>query len=179
MLSRTQQAFLQKKIMELEQALFFNYSRSVLKLPTSLINALHVDDIGQVWFMLKRPTQKLYEFERQFQSRLECYKKGKNFHLQVAGRSCIVIEPEEINFAVQLCPAIRQKLTTDMILIRMEVAEIYYYPHNEKMPQVRILPRTDFHPSAFIKTLQYIVKDIIPVLQTNRNPYESRRNVHS
>ena len=54
MLSRTQQAFLQKKIMELEQALFFNYSRSVLKLPTSLINALHVDDIGQVWFMLKR-----------------------------------------------------------------------------------------------------------------------------
>lgn len=178
MLSRTQQAFLQKKIMELEQALFFNYSRSVLRLPTSLINALHVDDIGQVWFMLKRPTQKLYEFERQFQSRLEFYKKGKNFHLHVAGRSSIVIEPEEINYAVQLCPAIGKKVTAGMILIRMEVSEIYYYPHNEKMPQLRILPHTDFHPSAFLKALQYIVEDIVPVLQANRDPYQSRRNVH-
>lgn len=177
MLSRTQQTFLQTKIMELEQALFFNYSPSVLKLPTSLINALHVDEVGQIWFMVKRPSQKLHEFDREFQSRLDFYKKGKPFHLRVTGKSSIVCDPEELNWAIQLSENIRQNLSPEMILVKMTAVEIFYFPHRAKMPGIR-LPQMTLQPLTIIKTLHYIVKDIIPVLQSNGNSYQSGRNIH-
>lgn len=178
MLTRPQQTFLQTKIMELEQALFFNFSSSILKLPTSVINALHVDEVGQIWFMVKHPSQQLHEFDKAFQSRLDFYKKGKDFHLQVVGRCSIICDPEEMNLALHLSEKIKESLSTEMILLKMSVAEIFYFPHRTKMPGARIIPQLTLQPLTFIKTLRYIVKDIIPVLQPNGNPYQSRRNIH-
>lgn len=178
MLTRTQQTFLRTRIMELEQALFFNFSPSVLKLPTSVINALHVDEVGQIWFMVKRPKQQLHEFDREFQSRLDFYKKGKTFHLQVTGKCVIICDPEEINCAIHLSENIGQRLTPDMVLLKMAVSEIFFFPHRTKMPGIRLIPQLTLQPLTFIKTLHYIVKDIIPVLQSNGNPYQSRRNIH-
>jgi hypothetical protein len=164
--------------MELEHALFFNYSPSVLRLPASVITALHVDEVGQIWFMVRRPQQQLHEFDRVFPSRLDFYKKGKPFHLQVTGKCAIINDPEEINCAIHISENIRQQLTPEMVLLKMAVAEIFYFPHKTKIPRVRIIPQLTFQPLTLIKTLHYIVKDIIPVLQSHGDSYQSRRNIH-
>jgi hypothetical protein len=168
MLSQHQRMFLQEKVMELEQALFFNVSQGVLKLPTSIVNALHVDEVGQVWFMVHRPSQRLNEFEREFGGRLEFYKKGKSFFLHAQGRASIVIDPEDINNAFHLPIDIRNQVSTTMVLIKLKITEMHYYPH--KVKPVRFVnesPKVYLQPLAIFKTLQYIVKDIIPVFQSH------------
>ncbi len=159
-------SFLQEKIMELQQALFFDLGCSVLKFPTSIVNALYVDEIGQVWFFISRPKQHINEFEKEFRSRLDFYKKGKNFYLHLSGKSCIVTDPEEINCIAGLSDEYKQLANSRMVLVRLRADHLFYYPLKEPIDNhhSRALP---LQSSAFIKTLQYIVKDIIPVFQSH------------
>jgi general stress protein 26 len=166
--SQPRLSFLQQKIMDLEQALFFNMSQAVLKLPVSIVTALHVDEVGHVWFMVRRPTQKLNEFDREFLARLEFYKKGKDFFLQVSGKACLVTDPEEIHNALHLPEEVRYEASSTMVLVKLKIAGIHYYPY--KVKPVRILsdiPKFNLHPLTFFKSLHYIVKDIIPVFQSH------------
>lgn len=156
------------RIIELKQALFFNYSDAVLKLPTSVVNALHVDEVGQVWFILHRPTQNLNEFDDWFSSRLEFYKKGMGFHMHVSGKACLVTDPEEINNAFHITEEIRQQVNSSMVLVKLKAEHVEYFPHQlPRNAKVLRLPASHFQPSGFFKTLQYIVKDIIPVFQSH------------
>ena len=160
--------FLQEKIMELQQALFFDLSTSVLKVPTSVINALHVDDLGQVWFFINKPLQNVNEFEREFRSRIDFYKKGKNFYLHLNGKACMVTDPEEINSIIGLPDEYKRQANGTVILVRLKIAGINYYPYRLPVPELKPKgTKINFQPSAFIKTLQYIVKDIIPVFQSH------------
>lgn len=159
--------FLQEKIMELGQALFFNMSEAVLKFPTSLIQALEVDEVGQVWFMIRRPTQLLSEFERDFEARLEFYKKGKDFYLHVSGRARMVIDPEEINGTVHLPAAVRKHAATDMVLVKLKIKDLQYFPCRKKEKTAHPATRNSLQQLNLFKTLQYIVKDIIPVFQSH------------
>ena len=63
MATNQQLNFLQEKIQEIGSAIFFNLSDSVLKLPTSIVTTLKVDDYGYVWFFIQKPRQSLKEFE--------------------------------------------------------------------------------------------------------------------
>jgi general stress protein 26 len=168
MLTQPKVIFLQEKIMELQQALFFDLGSSVLKLPTSVINALHVDEIGQVWFFINRPMQNVNEFEREFRSRLDFYKKGKSFYLHLTGRACIVSDPEEINSIVCLEEEYKRQANGKVILVKLKIDNIFYYPVRTAAPAItQEATKINLQPSAFIKTLQYIVKDIIPVFQSH------------
>ena len=62
MATNQQLNFLQEKIREIGSAIFFNQSDSVLKLPTSIVSTLKVDDYGFVWFFIQKPKQSLKEF---------------------------------------------------------------------------------------------------------------------
>jgi general stress protein 26 len=168
MLTQPQRVFLQKRVMDIQQAIFYNTSQAVLKLPTSIINALHVDDVGQVWFMVNRPPQHLSEFDREFLAKLHFYKKGKKFYLHVVGKASIVSDPEDINNTFELSDEIRRLASTSMVLVRMKITEINYYPSKvHHTYEKKEIFKYSFHPSAFFKTLQYIVKDIIPVFQSH------------
>lgn len=170
MLSQPRVVFLQEKIMELRQALFFDLSSCVLKLPTSVVNALHVDEVGQVWFFINRPTQQVNEFEREFRSRLDFYKKGKNFYLHLMGKACIVSDPEEINGIIGLSDEYKQQANGKVVLLKFKISEIMYYPIKTPAATVKAekpAVRAALQPLAFLKTLQYIVKDIIPVFQSH------------
>src|SRR5438309_1119225 len=94
--------FLQERIEEIGSAIFYNLSDSVLKLPTSVITSLKVDEYGFVWFCVQKPTQKLSEFDQEFPVKLDFYKKGKGYFLQVIGRGFVVTDPEELNAYVTL-----------------------------------------------------------------------------
>ena len=167
MFPRPRLMFLQNKIMELQQALFFNESDAVLKLSTSLINVLQVDDADQIWFIVNRPAQNLNEFEKEFRARCDFYKKGKDFYLQVIGKACIVTDPEEINNVHGLDSETKALVSSSMVLIRMKITKTFYYPIKKQAPlQKPVLSKLSLHPSTIVKSLQYIIKDIIPVFQS-------------
>lgn len=160
--------FLQRKIMDLQQALFFCDSDAVLKFPVTIINVLQVDEVGQVWFLLNRPAQDLKEFNNVFCAKLDFYKKGKEYYMHVRGKASIVADPEEMNHVHVLDEQTRALANSSMVLIRMKVTDVRYYPAYRNIFNVRpLLPNLNFQPSAFFKSLQYIIKDIIPVFQSH------------
>jgi hypothetical protein len=124
--------FLQEKIQDLRSALFFSMSDSVLKLPTTIVTALKVDEVGQIWFFLNRPIQHLQEFDREFPSRLEFFKKGKNFYLKMNGKAIIVNDPEEVNSLVSLPDDIRSAAMGQMILVKFRIQCADYYEQDEQ-----------------------------------------------
>src|SRR5215218_554592 len=100
--------FLQEKIREIGSAIFFNLSDSVLKLPTSIVTTLEVDDYGFVWFFIQKPRQCLKEFETEFPVRLDFFKKGTSFFMQVSGKGWVVTDPEEVHILSYLPEHARQ-----------------------------------------------------------------------
>lgn len=114
--------FLQEKIKEIGSAIFFNLSDSVLKLPTSLVSTVKVDDYGYVWFFIQKPKQHLKEFETEFPVRLDFFRKGTGYFLQVCGKGWVVNDPEEINsFDIQA------ENTHGMVLVKVKIMKAEYY----------------------------------------------------
>jgi len=115
--------FLRDKINDLENALFYNYSTSVLKLPVSVVRILDVDELGQVWFYVNRPSQSLEHFEHEFPSQLQFYKKGKHHRIQLNGKAMIVDDPEQLNNL----PLDLQAPGKNMVLLKVKIAKVDYY----------------------------------------------------
>ena len=108
---------LQKKISELRSALFFSLGESVLRMPTTIVTALKVDDVGQIWFFVNRPMQNIQEFDREFPARLEFCRKGKSFYLKILGKACIVNDPEELHGLVDVSPEIKARAMGQLVLV--------------------------------------------------------------
>lgn len=126
MLSETHVPFLQEKISDLRSALFFSLSNAVLKMPTTIVTALKVDDFGQVWFLVNRPIQNIQEFDKEFPSRLEFFKKGKSFHLKIMGKACIVNDPEEVGGTVNISDDVKTKAMDNMVLVKVKIQNLEY-----------------------------------------------------
>lgn len=126
MLSETHLPFLQEKISDLRSALFFSLSNAVLKMPTTIVTALKVDEIGQVWFFVNRPMQNIQEFDREFPARLEFFKKGKPFYLKIMGKACIVNDPEEVNGLVNLSDDVKSKAMNQLVLVKVKIQSAEY-----------------------------------------------------
>lgn len=129
MATNQQLTFLQDKIREIGSAIFFNLSDSVLKLPTSIVSTLKVDDYGYVWFFVQKPKQTLQEFETEFPVRLDFFKKGVNCFLQVMGKGWVVNDPEEINAYVTLPGDIKNINDGQMLLVKVKIMKAEYYDH--------------------------------------------------
>ncbi|HEU4471772.1 MAG TPA: pyridoxamine 5'-phosphate oxidase family protein [Flavisolibacter sp.] len=119
--------FLQEKIQEIGSAIFFNQSDSVLKLPTSLVTTLKVDDYGFVWFFIQKPKQHLREFDAEFPVRLDFFKKGKSYFLQVNGKGWVVTDPEEVNGFVTLPEDAKNLALNEMVLVKVKIMKAEYY----------------------------------------------------
>ncbi|HUR11925.1 MAG TPA: pyridoxamine 5'-phosphate oxidase family protein [Flavitalea sp.] len=127
MLSDRHLHFLQDKIQELRSALFFSLSNSVLRMPTSIITALRVDDAGQIWFFMGKPLQQLTEFDKQFPARLEFYKKGKASFIKVSGRACIVNDPHQVSELVTLSNEVAEKAMDQLVLVKLKIDKAEYF----------------------------------------------------
>ena len=110
-------SFIQEKVRELEQALFFSMTDDVLKLPTCVVNVLSVDELGQIWFVIPKPAQALHAFERVFPVKLDFFRKGRDFYLKVLGKAFIVTDPEELNSADIISNDIKQKAWRNQAMI--------------------------------------------------------------
>lgn len=118
---------MREKINEIGSALFFSQNNSVLKLPATVVTALDVDEVGHVWFFVHRPMQSLQEFDREFPARLDFYRKGMRYFLQVAGRASIVTDPEEINQLEGLPEDTRLKAREQLVLVRFKILKADYF----------------------------------------------------
>lgn len=119
--------FLQEKIEELRSALFFSLGNAVLKMPTTIVTTLKVDDAGQIWFFVNRPSQYLHEFDKDFPARMDFFKKGKKFFLKINGKARIVDDPEEVNSLVSLPDDIREQAMFQMVLVKLKIQHAEYF----------------------------------------------------
>lgn len=125
MVNQSNLQFLQGKIQELRNALFFSQNTSLLRMSTTIVSILKVDELGQVWFFVPRPQQALHEFDREFPVKLEFFRKGKRFFLHVAGKAFIVTDPEEINSLVY--DDIKEQIAGHMVLIKVKMMRADYF----------------------------------------------------
>lgn len=127
MSTTSQLNFLQDRINDIGSAIFFNLSDSVLKFPTALVSTLKVDDFGYVWFFVQKPKQNIREFEIEFPVRLDFFKKGKNYFLQVMGKASVISDPEEVNaFVLEE----GQAINNDMVLVKVKMLKADYHETN-------------------------------------------------
>ena len=128
MQANQQLSFLQERIQEIGSAIFFNLSDAVLKLPTSIVNTLKVDDLGFVWFYIQKPKQDLREFDKEFPVRLDFFRKGASYFLQVSGKAWIVTDPEEMNTLEETLPeTVRQKPGESSVLVKVKIQRAEYH----------------------------------------------------
>ena len=126
MLTENQLNFFREKIQELRSALFFNTSNAVLKLPACIISTLKVDEAGQVWFFVNRPGQYLHEFDKEFPAKLNFFRKGKRFFLNLSGKAYIISDPEELNELVSVDDDVKQKAIANLVLIKFKITNAVY-----------------------------------------------------
>jgi general stress protein 26 len=81
---------LREKIQELENALFMSESNALVSLPTHIVRNTEVDEEGNIWFIIPRPTQVIESFSTEMAARLDFFKKGKDFFVKVCGVATIV-----------------------------------------------------------------------------------------
>lgn len=127
--AKQQLSFLQQRIEEIGSAIFYNLSESVLKLPTSVVSTLKVDEYGFVWFFVQKPKQQqqLSEFEQEFPVKLDFYKKGLGYFLQVTGQGFVVADPEEMNAYVTLPEDIKKLAGEKVALVKVKIQKADYY----------------------------------------------------
>ena len=120
-------SFIQHKIEELQNALFFSTSDSLLKIPTHIVNVLKVDELGQIWFAVPKPGQQIHEFDNSFGAKLDFFKKGKDFYIKILGKAFIVNDPEEINTIIYINEEIKQKARkNEILLIKVKITHADY-----------------------------------------------------
>ena len=119
--------FIQEKIKNIGSALFYSEQSSVLKYPTTIITARKVDEIGQIWFYMNKPAQNYQQFDDQFPARLDFFRKGKDYFLQILGRARVVTDPEELAVLPELDAQKDQEAMGKMLLVKLRIQTFGYY----------------------------------------------------
>jgi hypothetical protein len=94
-LQESQTGILKSKIMELQSALFFTESSSIVKLPTHIIPEVEVDSEGRIWFVIPKPVQHIDAFDKEIPAKLDFFKKGKEFFVKVRGTAHLITDISE------------------------------------------------------------------------------------
>src|ERR1700761_1982012 len=76
---------LKSKIMELQSALLFTESKSIVKLPTHVISDVELDSDGNIWLVIPQPAMHIEAYEKEIPAKLDFFKKGKDFFVKVRG----------------------------------------------------------------------------------------------
>ena len=111
-----QTGILKSKIMELQSALFFTESASILKLPTHVISDVEMDEEGQIWFVIPCPMQQIEAFEKEIPAKLDFFKKGKDFFVKITGTAFLIADREEVRNNPALSSAMREKMSDEKVI---------------------------------------------------------------
>jgi general stress protein 26 len=132
MLSDIQLRFLRERIQEIGSALFSNNSNSPFKIPGSIVSALKVDDRGNIWFFLHKPNVFIAEADKEFPAKLDFYRKGKPFFLQVNGKALVITEEEAIHELIDMAPEVKDQVLSQVILVKVQVTHAEYFEQTKR-----------------------------------------------
>jgi hypothetical protein len=90
---------LREKIKELENALFMSESNALVSLPTHIVRVSEVDEEGNIWFIIPKPTQVIECFSKEMTAKLDFFKKGSPFFLKISGIASIIWTAREMKEA--------------------------------------------------------------------------------
>ena len=114
---------LKSKIMELQSALFYTESISLVKLPTHVISDVEVDSEGRIWFAVPRPAQHIDAFEKEMPAKLDFFRKGMDFFVKVRGVAVLMTDAGMINSYESLSDDMKKKMSEKGsmgIMVKME-----------------------------------------------------------
>jgi general stress protein 26 len=123
----TQAQVLKNKIIELQSALFFSESSSLVKLPTHVISEVEIDEEEQIWFVISRPVQHIDAFDKEIPAKLDFFKKGMDFFVKVMGTASIVTDKEEIEYHPTLSEEMKERMRDERMIamkVRIQNAEL-------------------------------------------------------
>ena len=122
---------LKSKIMELQSALFFTESNSIVKLPTHVISDVELDNEGSIWFVIPRPAMHIEAYDKEIPAKLDFFKKGTDFFVKVRGTAFLQAEPTEA-----LSDEMRQRMGDgDVIVVKVQVQESELVDNSPKPSQ--------------------------------------------
>ena len=122
---------LKSKIMELQSALFFTESNSIVKLPTHVISDVELDNEGSIWFVIPRPAMHIEAYDKEIPAKLDFFKKGTDFFVKVRGTAFLQAEPTEA-----LSDEMRQRMgDIDVIVVKVQVQESELVDNSPKPSQ--------------------------------------------
>jgi hypothetical protein len=116
----TEMQTLKSKIMELQSALFFTESKSIVKLPTHVISDVELDNEGSIWFVIPKPSMHIEAYDKEIPAKLDFFKKGMEFFVKVRGTAFLQTEISDET----LSAGMRERMAgADVILVKVEVLE--------------------------------------------------------
>jgi hypothetical protein len=115
---------LKSKIMELQSALLFTESNSIVKLPTHVISDVELDSEGNIWFVIPKPAMHIEAYEKEIPAKLDFFKKGKDFFVKVRGIAFLQTDLVEANANEALSAEMRQRMQdAEVIVVKVQVLE--------------------------------------------------------
>jgi hypothetical protein len=112
---------LKSKIIELQSALFFTESSSIVKLPTHVISDVELDNEGQIWFVIPMPAMQLEAYDKEIPAKLDFFKKGMDFFVKVRGVAFLQTDLVEANENTGLSADMKMRMN-DKNVIAVKVA---------------------------------------------------------
>lgn len=113
---KLEQGTLKNKIMDLQNALFFTESVSVIKLPTHVVSDVEVDEDGNIWLVIPKPTMHIEAFEKEMPARLDFFKKGMDFFVQVRGVAILLPDANEVANDPALSAGMRKRMKDEAVI---------------------------------------------------------------
>ena len=115
---------LKSKITELQSALFFTESNSIVKLPTHVVSDVELDSEGQIWFVIPKPAMHIEAYDKEIPAKLDFFKKGKDFFVNVRGVAYLQTDLQEANANASLSAEMRERMSDEhVIAVKVMVLE--------------------------------------------------------
>jgi len=123
------------RILELQSALFFTESSSLVKLPTHVIPEVEVDEEHNIWFVIARPAQHIDAFEKEIPAKLDFFRKGKDFFVKVRGTAQLVDDLKVIENK-KLSGQMQERIKDGQaIAVRLKIKEADLVDNTPKLSQ--------------------------------------------
>jgi hypothetical protein len=127
----TEMQTLKTKIMELQSALFFTESNSIVKLPTHVISDVELDNEGSIWFVIPKPPMHIEAYDKDMPAKLDFFKKGTDFFVKVRGTAILHTDATEAMSA-----EMRQRMQdAEVIVVKVTVLESELVDNSPKPSQ--------------------------------------------
>ena len=112
-----ERGILKSKIIELQSALFFTESSSIVKLPTHVISDVELDNEGQIWFVIPRPAMHLEAYDKEIPAKLDFFKKGLDFFVKVRGVAFLQTDLVEANENAGLSADMKERMNDKNVIV--------------------------------------------------------------